>query len=83
MGASSSGSAETAAPSTPRAFAYQYDQHPYPLDPGPHLFVDWRYVQAGRVGYRCGDGQDAPLFAHEEVTGVYPEPMQVPYGIRL
>lgn len=81
--ASSSGPTGTTAPLMPRAFAYQYDQHPYPLDPGPHLFIDWRYVQAGRVGYLRGDGQEAPLFAHEELAGFYAEPMQVPYGIRL
>ena len=33
-------------------YAYGYHQRPYPLEPGPHLFVDWRYLNPGHVTYR-------------------------------
>ena len=32
-------------------YAYGYHGRAYRLDPGPHLFVDWRYVNPGRTSY--------------------------------
>jgi hypothetical protein len=68
---------------TARVFAYGYDQEPYRLDPGTHLFVDWRYVQAGRVSWKTADGKEAPLFAHREIQDLRGTPRGVPFGIRL
>ncbi len=66
-----------------RYFAYGYNQEPYHLPTGPHLFIDWRYVQCGAVAWLKADGSGAPLFAHEEIPNVRGEPWRVPYGIRL
>lgn len=71
------------APRTANVFAYRYHREPYPLPAGPHLFIDWRYVECGRVRWRTADGQEAPLFAHEEIHGVQGRPVRTPYGIRL
>lgn len=64
-------------------YAYGYHLEPYPLPPGPHLFIDWRYVQCGRIIWQAADGSDAPLFAHREIAGVRGQPGAVPFGIRL
>jgi len=66
-----------------RYFAYGYNREPYPLPPGPHLFIDWRYVQCGAVAWLKPDGSGAPLFAHQEIPDVRGEPYRVPWGIRL
>lgn len=70
-------------PAEARCNAYGYNRHPYPLPPGPHLLIDWRYVQAGAIAWLRPDSQGAPLFAHEEIPGVRGEPWRVPCGIRL
>ncbi len=77
--------AESPLPMSPAAryFAYGYNQEPYSLPPGPHLFIDWRYVQCGAVAWLKPDGSGAPLFAHEEIPNVRGESWRVPYGIRL
>src|SRR6187551_2103025 len=59
--------APPATSATARFFAYGYDKEPYRLDPGPHLFIDWRYVQCGRMNWHTADGKDVPVFAHEEI----------------
>jgi hypothetical protein len=68
---------------TASIFAYGYHKEPYPLPTGPQLFLDWRYVQCGRVAWQTADGSDAPLFAQREITGVRGKPRAVPFGIRL
>ncbi len=73
----------SATPEMARVFAYGYDREPYPLPPGPHLFIDWRYVRCGRVAWKKADGSDAPLWAYEEIKGVQGVPENVPQGIRL
>src|SRR5438045_6703923 len=47
-------------PALPVYLAYGYDAKVYALDPGPHLFIDWRYLQAGRTRYHFPDGKEAP-----------------------
>jgi len=68
----------------PAAFAYGYNRDPYPLEPGPHLFIDWRYVMAGWTNYAV-EGRGAELFpgqgrVPEKVTF---DPHWVPTGVRL
>jgi len=75
-------------PSLPTEFAYGYDHEPYPLDAGPHLFLDWRYVSAGQEGYLTPDGRNAREVADEIAGKVEPgairaEPTEAPHGIRL
>src|SRR5262249_664459 len=65
-----------------------YDQGPYRLDPGPHLFFDWRYVFPGQVRWLTPQGQQAPLSGEGlagkvQVHEVRANPSQVPYGLRL
>ncbi|MGB9619900.1 MAG: hypothetical protein ACPL7K_05775, partial [Armatimonadota bacterium] len=63
-------------------FCYGYHEAPYKLEPGPHLFIDWRYVDPGRVRWTTTSGE-TPLFAHEEVKDVHGVLERVPYGLRL
>jgi len=59
---------------------------PYKLSEGPHFFVDWRYVQAGAVGWVSKDGRPIGLWGPEGVVGpvdAQPAPRSVPRGIRL
>lgn len=77
--------ASTSARSGPRPgniFAYGYQEGPYKLPPGPHLFIDWRYVYPGLVGWKS-EGKDAALFAYDEVENITGTPFKVPYGIKL
>ena len=67
----------------PASFAYGYGKGAYKLESGPHLFIDWRYVDPGRVKWQTADGKDAKLFAHAKVDGVRAAPSKTPYGIRL
>ena len=64
-------------------FAYGYHQDPYKLEPGPQLFIDWRYVEPGRVKWRTPEGKDAKLFAYKKVEGVTGTPLRTPYGLKL
>ena len=64
-------------------FAYGYQEGTYKLEPGPHLFIDWRYVNPGRVRWQTPDGKDAKLFAYKRVDGVRGTPLRIPYGIKL
>jgi hypothetical protein len=64
-------------------YAYNYHDDPYPLNPGPHLFIDWRYVFAGGISWQTADGNAAPLFAHQEIKGIRGVPFRVPYGLKL
>lgn len=71
------------APRAATTFAYGYDKEPYPLESGPHLFIDWRYIFAGRINWQTADGQGTPLFSYEEIKNVQGVPNRTPYGIRL
>ena len=72
-----------------RAAIYAYDYHgrSYRLDPGPHLFVDWRYVNPGRITYAYKGKRiqrDRPSDYSSEInSAVAGRPVDVPSGIRL
>ena len=70
-------------PRLPASFAYGYGKGAYKLEPGPHLFIDWRYIDPGRVKWQTADGKDAKLFAYTKVDGVKGTPLKTPYGIKL
>lgn len=67
------------------AVMYGYDEEPYRLESGPHLFVDWRYVFAGRTHYYLPDGKDAPRYDLNEklLKHITSKAGQTPGGIRL
>lgn len=67
----------------PASFAYGYGESPYVLEPGPHLFIDWRYIEPGRVRWHTQDGTETPLWAYDEIPGVSGAASLVPYGVRL
>ncbi len=72
----------------PTVFQYGYDKEPYPLDPGPHLFLDWRYVLPGRTSYTSPAGKGTNSSAeglHGKVTTdqILVQGKQTPYGIRI
>ncbi len=64
---------------------YGYDLEPYPLDPGPHLFIDWRYMLPGRTSYYFADGAEAPRYDGDpaRLGEIWGREDQTPYGIRL
>ncbi|WP_428939924.1 hypothetical protein [Fontivita pretiosa] len=79
---------DTTHPQLPTVFAYGYDVEPYPLDPGPHLFLDWRYVLPGRTRYFAPSGEGTNSSAeglHGRVTTDQIKVLgdQSPYGVRL
>ena len=66
--------APSTAPRTSSVFAYGYDAEPYPLPTGPHLFIDWRYVQSGRFAAlpfasRCAPPNSKALKSSERRRG--------------
>ena len=81
--------AESALKPSPDAalYAYGYHQRPYPLEPGPHLFVDWRYVNPGHVSYTYRGERiqrDRPEEYGPEINSqVEVHPRDVPTGIRI
>jgi len=64
-------------------FAYGYQEGSYKLEPGPHLFIDWRYVQPGRVRWERPNQKEAPLWAYEKIEGVTGAASRIPYGLKL
>jgi hypothetical protein len=64
-------------------FAYGYQEGAYKLEPGPHLFIDWRYVQPGRVRWERPNQKETPLWAYEKIEGVIGVPSRIPYGLKL
>ena len=52
--------APATAPPLSAIYAYHYHESPYPLEPGPHLCIDWRYVEPGWVSY-THEGQGVPM----------------------
>lgn len=72
----------------PPLYAYGYDQEPYPLGTGPHLFLDWRYVLPGRTTYRTPQGESIDSSAEGfhgklKIEGISARGNQSAYGIRL
>lgn len=67
--------------------AYGYFDEPYKLDPGPHLFIDWRYVYPGQVQYTMPEGNEVGHVGtgvtKEDILKVRATPRHVPFGIRL
>ena len=62
------------------------------VSPGPHLFIDWRFVQAGLPGWLSRDGEPYGLGAPDDgpidaTAGrdrrTYAGPQDVPEGVRL
>ena len=64
---------------------YGYEKEPYPLDSGPHLFIDWRYILPGRTDYRFPDGSEAPRYDGDPETlpSIVGHPRQPPWNIRI
>jgi hypothetical protein len=88
LASASSSSSSSSNSDLPIVFAYGYDKEPYPLDPGPHLFLDWRYVLPGRTRYLSPDGKGTTSAAeglHGKVTIDQIRVLgdQSPYGVRL
>src|SRR5690349_16215836 len=57
------------------AALYGYDRgyggdDPFILRPGPHLFVDWRYVAPGGISWVGPDGKGVPYFTDKEPKDV-------------
>jgi len=71
------------APRPGNIFAYGYQEGPYKLEPGPQLFIDWRYVQPGRIRWERPGGTEAPVWAFEKIAGVTGVPSRIPYGLAL
>jgi hypothetical protein len=73
----------------PTVFTYGYDKEPYPLDPGPHLFLDWRYVLPGRTAYSTPQGENIGSSSAEGFHGrvtlseIVATGSQSPFGIRI
>jgi hypothetical protein len=76
---------------TPRG--YQTAAHltaagPFTVHPGPHLFTDWRFVEAGTPTYYDAEGAhihytDPQNGRHTEVRPVWYRGADVPSGIRI
>jgi hypothetical protein len=56
---------------------------PYPLYPGPHLFTDWRYIEAGTPSYVDADGNVIALDGDDRLRPAWYRGVSVPYGIRI
>lgn len=68
-------------------YAYGYHGRAYRLDPGPHLFVDWRYVNPGRTSYTHQGKRiqrDRPKAYSSDINSdIEVIPVDIPSGIRL
>jgi len=64
---------------------YGYDREPYQLDPGPHLFVDYRYFLPGRTSYVFPDGSEAPRYDGDptRLPEILGSPSQAPANVRI
>src|SRR5689334_6148805 len=79
------GKKAAAGSATDNSLLYGYDKEPYPLDPGPHLFVDYRYIMPGRTNYYFPDGKEASRYGGDVKTlpGVRGVPGGAPSNIRI
>jgi len=67
-----------------QTYGYYNYNLPYALPEGPHLFIDWRYVSAGRVAWQMPDGSVAEVFGKDiDLSQVRPENSTIPLGLRL
>ncbi len=68
-------------------YAYGYHGRVYHLDPGPHLFVDWRYVNPGHTRYTYQGKRIERDRPEAYSSDINPEidvtPVDIPSGIRL
>ncbi len=78
-------------PITPKGYqiaAYLTAAGPYTLHPGPHLFSDWRFIEAGTPTYYDAQGQhihytDPQNGRHTQLRPIWYRGTDIPYGIRL
>ena len=56
---------------------------PYELAPGPHLFTDWRFIDAGVPSYVDETGKKLPLKGEGRLRRVWHRGLGVPRGIRI
>ena len=56
---------------------------PYELFPGPHLFTDWRFIDAGLPSYVDKEGKAVPLKGDEQLRPAWWRGINVPRGIRI
>lgn len=81
---SARGEADVLALRPPNAFeAYGYEAETYRLPEGPHLFIDWRYVEPGRVAWQTPDGRDASIFGEGDIDEVVAVNQRLPQGVYL
>src|SRR5213593_2080908 len=56
---------------------------PYKLYPGPHLFSDWRFIEAGTPSYVDATGAAVSLKGDGALRPVWHRSINVPRGIRI
>lgn len=56
---------------------------PYNLFPGPHLFTDWRFIDAGLPSYVDEQGKVIPLKGDGNLRQAWYRGVNVPRGIRI
>jgi len=78
--------AQTSQPSCDEGFnLYGYTASVYPLPPGPHLFIDYRYIDAGQTRYEFPDGKEAPRYGGDvsKIDTIVAVPQQSASNIRV
>ena len=56
---------------------------PYELAPGPHLFTDWRFIDAGKPSYVDEAGMTLPVKGEGSLRPVWHRGVNVPHGVRI
>jgi len=56
---------------------------PYELFPGPHLFTDWRFIDAGAPSYVDAEGKTVSLKGDGQLRPAWWRGINVPRGIRI
>src|SRR5437867_3914661 len=64
---------------------YGYSAITYKLPPGPHLFIDYRYIDTGQVDYEFPDGSEAPRYGGDvqKLPTIRSVPRQAVSNIRI